>query len=100
MISLIGNYFQDSFLRLVTTKKSSHFSIDHFINGHHSICITKVRNNSFDSVLVEAGPMPLPLSDGNYLFIYNSARKGYPSKKPNWDMQYNVGWAVLDGKVT
>jgi predicted GH43/DUF377 family glycosyl hydrolase len=56
----------------------------------------EVRNDSFDSILVESGPMPLPLSDGNYLFVYNSARKGYPSKKPNWDLQYNVGWVVLD----
>jgi len=54
------------------------------------------RKDKFDSDLVEAGPMPLPISDGNYLFIYNSARKGYPSVKPNWDIQYNVGYAILD----
>jgi len=54
------------------------------------------RSDHFDSALVEAGPMPLPLSDGNYLFIYNSARSGYPSKKPFYDMQYNVGWVILD----
>ena len=53
------------------------------------------RNDSFDSYLVEAGPMPLQLSDGNYLFIYNSARSGYPSSKPGYDLQYNVGWAIL-----
>jgi len=56
-----------------------------------------VRPDSFDSTLVEAGPMPLLLSDGNYLFIYNSARSGYPSAKPGYQLQYNVGWAVLDG---
>jgi len=54
------------------------------------------RAASFDSALVEAGPMPLQLSDGNYLFIYNSARHGYPSVKPGWDVQYNVGWVILD----
>jgi len=54
------------------------------------------RSDKFDSTLVEAGPMPLPLSDGNYLFIYNSARGGFPSKKPGWNLQYNVGWVVLD----
>jgi len=54
------------------------------------------RKDNFDSTLVEAGPMPLPLSDGNYLFIYNSARCCYPSKKPGWNIQYNVGWAILD----
>jgi predicted GH43/DUF377 family glycosyl hydrolase len=53
----------------------------------------------FDSFLVEAGPMPLQLSDGNYLFLYNSARHGYPSKKPNWDVQYNVGYLILDENV-
>jgi len=54
------------------------------------------RSDHFDSEIVEAGPMPLPLSDGNYLFIYNSARHGYPSKKPGWDVQYNVGFVILD----
>jgi len=38
------------------------------------------------------------LSDGNYLFLYNSARSGYTSPKPGYDLQYNVGWAILDGK--
>jgi predicted GH43/DUF377 family glycosyl hydrolase len=56
-----------------------------------------VRKNFFDSVLVEAGPMPLKLSDGNYLFLYNSARCCFPSAKPNWELQYNVGWCILDG---
>jgi predicted GH43/DUF377 family glycosyl hydrolase len=55
-----------------------------------------VRPNFFDSVLVEAGPMPLPLSDGNFFFLYNSGRRGYPSPKPAWDIQYNVGWVILD----
>jgi len=56
-----------------------------------------MRPNSFDSALCEAGPEPLPLSDGNLLFIYNSARHGYKSQKPGWDLQYNVGWVVLNG---
>jgi predicted GH43/DUF377 family glycosyl hydrolase len=55
------------------------------------------RKDHFDSDLVEAGPMPLRLSDGTYLMLYNSARKGYPSPKPGWQLQYNVGWAILDG---
>uniref|UniRef100_A0A6B2L8N7 Glycosyl hydrolase family 32 N-terminal domain-containing protein n=1 Tax=Arcella intermedia TaxID=1963864 RepID=A0A6B2L8N7_9EUKA len=58
--------------------------------------LLQTRKNYFDSALVEAGPMPLPLSDGNYLFIYNSARHGFPSIKPGWDLQYNVGWVILD----
>ena len=51
----------------------------------------------FDSALVEAGPPPLPLSHSNHLFfLYNSARKGFPSPKPGYDLQYNVGFAVLN----
>lgn len=56
----------------------------------------EVRPNSWDSALVESGPMPLRLQDGNYLFIYNSARGGFPSKKPGYQFQYNVGFLILD----
>jgi len=65
--------------------------------NYNSSIFLPTREDYFDSALVEAGPLPLPLSDGNYLFLYNSARHGYPSVKPNWDEQYNVGWVVLDG---
>eukprot|EP01114_Cavostelium_apophysatum_P010493 TRINITY_DN2427_c0_g1_i1.p1 TRINITY_DN2427_c0_g1~~TRINITY_DN2427_c0_g1_i1.p1 ORF type:complete len:391 (-),score=35.41 TRINITY_DN2427_c0_g1_i1:36-1142(-) len=56
-----------------------------------------MRPDSFDSALVEAGPCPLPLSDGNLFFVYNSARHGYPSAKPDWDLQYNAGWVIING---
>jgi predicted GH43/DUF377 family glycosyl hydrolase len=56
----------------------------------------QTRPDSWDSALVESGPMPLRLSDGNYLFIYNSARGGFPSKKPGYQFQYNIGWLILD----
>jgi len=56
-----------------------------------------VRNSSFfDSHLVEAGPPPLPLSDGTLFFIYNSAKSGVPSVKPGYSLQYNIGWAILN----
>lgn len=35
--------------------------------------ILSPREDSFDSKLVESGPPPLQLSNGNYLFFYNSA---------------------------
>jgi len=35
--------------------------------------LIETRSDHFDSVLCESGPPPLKLSDGNYLFIYNSA---------------------------
>ncbi|PRP83685.1 hypothetical protein PROFUN_03840 [Planoprotostelium fungivorum] len=56
------------------------------------------RANMWDSALVEGGPHPFVLSDGNYLMLYNSARNGFPSKKPGWDVQYNVGYVILDKK--
>jgi predicted GH43/DUF377 family glycosyl hydrolase len=52
------------------------------------------RTDSFDSRLVESGPPPLRLSDGNYLFFYNSAQVGWPDDPAT---TYNVGWLILDG---
>ena len=40
---------------------------------------------------------PCRLSNGNYLFIYNSARAGFPSPKPGYDLQYNPGYVILAG---
>jgi predicted GH43/DUF377 family glycosyl hydrolase len=48
------------------------------------------RNGSFDAGLVEPGPPPMRLSDGNFLFVYNSAEQAH-------DENYHAGWAVLDG---
>ena len=53
-----------------------------------------MRNNSFDSMLVEAGPPPMLLSDGNYLFIYNSARQNASSPD---HFEYNIGWLIING---
>ena len=61
--------------------------------------LLQIRSNSFDSALVEAGPEPLKLSDNNYLFLYNSARQtNIPNPKPNWVLEYNLGWTILDGE--
>jgi hypothetical protein len=43
--------------------------------GEQGKCLLNTRSDKFDSVLVESGPEPMRLSDGNYLFLYNSARK-------------------------
>jgi predicted GH43/DUF377 family glycosyl hydrolase len=56
-----------------------------------------MRSDNFDSNLCEGGPAPLKLSTSDYFYIYNSARSGYPSVKPGWDLQYNVGFAILNG---
>lgn len=48
-----------------------------------------VRPDSFDNVLVESGPNPLLLSDGNYIFFHNSANSTYEC--------YNAEHAIIDG---
>lgn len=53
------------------------------------------RPENFDSRLVESGPPPLKLSDGNYLFFYNSAELGWPEIA---DTAYHVGWVILSGE--
>jgi len=55
------------------------------------------RKDKFDSFLVEGGPPPLKLSNGNYLYLYNSARSGFNSSKPGYNFQYNIGFCILDG---
>jgi predicted GH43/DUF377 family glycosyl hydrolase len=52
------------------------------------------RATHFDSKLVESGPPPLRLDDGNYLFFYNSAEIGWPEDKSK---AYHVGWVIIDG---
>lgn len=55
-----------------------------------------IRYDKFDSFLVEAGPPPMQLSDGNLLFVYNSAQQGYPSVKPGFELQYNIGYVIIN----
>jgi predicted GH43/DUF377 family glycosyl hydrolase len=54
------------------------------------------RPDHFDSSLVESGPPPLVLFDGNYIFFYNSAQP-HPSDKPGYALQYNVGYLIING---
>jgi predicted GH43/DUF377 family glycosyl hydrolase len=64
-----------------------------------NVALLQPRPDKFDSELVESGPEPLPLSDGNFLFLYNSARKTIlKSMKPGWDLEYNLGFVILDKK--
>lgn len=56
-----------------------------------------IRQNYFDSWLVESGPPPLKLDDGNYIFFYNSARYVGPSPRPGYELEYNVGYVILAG---
>jgi len=55
--------------------------------------LLQVRADKFDSQLVESGPPPLELSNGDYIFFYNSAEIGWPQ---DLTTAYHVGWAILD----
>ena len=58
-----------------------------FTNVNRSFITT--RGGYFDSVLVEAGPSPLLLSDGNYIFFHNSANTTHTC--------YHPGYVILSG---
>jgi predicted GH43/DUF377 family glycosyl hydrolase len=53
------------------------------------------REDHFDSRLVESGPPPMKLSNGDYLFFYNSAELDWPDDPKT---AYHVGWLILDGQ--
>ncbi len=85
-------FYDDSNIAIAQTKDLIHYN-------RSSTLLLHTRNDHFDSALVEAGPNPLKLSDKNYLFLYNSARHSDdPNLKPGWHIQYNLGWAILDGE--
>lgn len=71
-------------------------SADFLSYDYNSTIFLPIRSDSFDSLLVEAGPPPIVLSNGLVFFFYNSARLGYPSAKPGWNTQYNIGFLLLD----
>jgi predicted GH43/DUF377 family glycosyl hydrolase len=56
--------------------------------------LIQIRADHFDSQLVESGPPPMMLENGNYLFFYNSAMLNWPT---DLKTSYNVGWVILDG---
>ena len=69
-------------------------------NGWYQPGITfiKPRNFSneskcFDDGLVESGPPPILLNDGNYLFFYNSAQNGFPANNTG----YHPAFVILNG---
>jgi predicted GH43/DUF377 family glycosyl hydrolase len=72
-------------------------SVDLKVFNNTEKILIATRPGQWDSELVESGPEPIQLEDGNYLFLYNSAVKGVPSNKPNWNLQYNIGYVILDG---
>lgn len=84
-------FFNDSSISIAQTKDLIHYDLT-------STTLIHTRGDHFDSALVEAGPQAIKLSDKNYLFLYNSARHtNIPNPKPGWNLQYNLGWAILNG---
>jgi predicted GH43/DUF377 family glycosyl hydrolase len=70
----------------------------HYENWNETVIGT--RSDHFDSALVESGPPPMKLSDGTYLFLYNSAQvANEPSPKAGWTLQYNLGYAILNASA-
>ncbi|KAL9653676.1 hypothetical protein ABK040_009152 [Willaertia magna] len=84
-------FYGDSDIWLATTSDFLNY------NNTGKVFINR-RLDSFDSELVESGPPPVKLSDGNYLFLYNSARKVNIPNPKNYELQYNLGYVILDGK--
>lgn len=79
----------------------------------------QTREDKFDSKLVESGPPPLLLSNGDYIFFYNSATVGWPDEPGivlacllvctcnhitpicsfcDIGSAYHPGYVILDGK--
>lgn len=84
-------FFNDSNIAIAETSNLLNYTLTYKY-------LLRTRSDSFDSELVEAGPEPIKLSDGNYLFLYNSARKtNITNPKPGWSLEYNLGWAILKG---
>ncbi|GIQ81610.1 mannoside phosphorylase [Kipferlia bialata] len=77
----------DSSISIATTEDMVNYT-------NHKTVISP-RPGMFDDHLCESGPPPMRLSDGNWFFLYNSARDVEQSVKPGYALQYNLGWAVL-----
>jgi hypothetical protein len=75
-------YWGDSHIHLAVSQDLVHFNttVDSFIAP---------RSGSFDDWLVEAGPSPQLLSDGNYVFFHNSAAAS--------NNAYHAEYVILNG---
>ncbi|KAN0009424.1 hypothetical protein ACTFIU_006714 [Dictyostelium citrinum] len=93
-------FYGDTDIFIATTQNLINYSTL-FINEstlERETLFTTRDSSYFDSVLVESGPEPLQLSDGNWLYLYNSGQQvTTPNQKPNWDVQYNLGFVILNG---
>jgi predicted GH43/DUF377 family glycosyl hydrolase len=82
-------FWGDSSIKMATSQDLTQWPAD---GGKVFI---EVRADHFDSKLVESGPPPLQLLNGDYLFFYNSATVGWPDEPGS---AYHPGWVILDGQ--
>jgi predicted GH43/DUF377 family glycosyl hydrolase len=82
-------YWGDSSIKITSSFDAAHWPAD---GGKVFI---ETRADYFDSKLVESGPPPLELLNGDYIFFYNSATVGWPDQPGS---AYHPGWVILDGK--
>ena len=82
-------YWGDSSIKITTSYNPAAWPAD---GGKVFI---ETRADHFDSKLVESGPPPLQLLNGDYIFFYNSATLGWPDEAGS---AYHPGWVILDGK--
>jgi predicted GH43/DUF377 family glycosyl hydrolase len=82
-------YWGDSSIKITSSYDPAHWPSD---GGKVFI---ETRADHFDSKLVESGPPPLQLLNGDYIFFYNSATVGWPDEPGS---AYHPGWVILDGK--
>lgn len=82
-------YWGDSSIKITTSNDPAVWPAD---GGKVFI---ETRADHFDSKLVESGPPPLQLLNGDYIFFYNSATLGWPDEAGS---AYHPGWVILDGK--
>ena len=72
-------------------------SSDDTFNWNAGGALLTPRPSSFDSNLVEGGPAPIRLLDGNWLYVYNSDAVGPPNPRPGYLRTYSCGFAILNG---
>jgi predicted GH43/DUF377 family glycosyl hydrolase len=75
-------YWGDSHIHLAVSS-----NLVNFTNINDNFIVP--RSGNFDDALVEAGPRPMPLSDGNYIFFFNSNHLAPYS--------YHPEFAILNG---
>ena len=81
-------YWGDSSIKIASSDDLLHWPAD---GGKVFI---ETREDHFDSKLVESGPPPLQLRNGDYIFFYNAATVGWPDEPGS---AYHPGWVILDG---